>query len=84
MHDGRQVLFLIIFGYIQFIPFLSFDEFMFVKNVGRVGCNGLDQCDDAPGGRMCRLRRRGDILGGCARFVRAYMLCQFNAIQHVL
>ena len=23
-------------------------------------------------------------LGGCARFVRAYMLCQFNAIQHVL
>jgi len=37
--------------------FLSFDEFKFVKNVGRLGCR---HDDDAPCGRMCRLRRRGD------------------------
>jgi len=84
MPDGRQVLLLIIFGYIQFIPFLSFDEFKFMKSVKRLGCNGLDHAMMRPFGRMCRLRRRGDILGGCARFVRAYMMYQFNAIQHVL
>jgi hypothetical protein len=62
--------------------FLSFDEFKFVKIVKRLGCR---HGDDAPGGRMAALRAAGrPFLGGCARFMRPYMLCQFNAIQTVL
>ena len=65
--------------------FLSNYEFKFVKIMGRVGCNGIRPCDDAPirahGGPS---GRGATFLDGCARFGRAYMLCQFNAIQRVL
>ena len=40
--------------------FLSFDGFKIVKIVERNVCS---HGDDAPEGRMCRLRRRGDIFG---------------------
>jgi hypothetical protein len=46
---------------------------------------GLDHAMMRPFGRMAALRAAGaTFLGGCARVMRAYMLCQFNAIQRVL
>ena len=61
--------------------FLSFDEFKFVKIVERIRCSHGDEAPEwAHGG----LRPRPTFLGGCARFMRACMLCQFNAIKRVL
>jgi hypothetical protein len=37
-----------------------------------------------PAGACAAFGGGATFLGGCARFVRACMLCQFNAIQHVL
>ena len=37
-----------------------------------------------PAGACAAFGGGATFLGGCARFVRAYMLCQFNAIQRVL
>jgi hypothetical protein len=61
--------------------FLSFDEFKFVKIVERNVCSHVD---DAPRRGACAAFGGATFLGGCARFVRAYMLCQFNAFQCVL
>ena len=45
---------------------------------------GLDHAMMPPAGHGGPSGRGATFLGVCARFMRAYMLCQFNAIQRVL
>ena len=45
---------------------------------------GYRPCDDAPCGRMAAFGRGRPFWEAGCNCARPYMLCQFNAIQHVL